>query len=55
MIFHYLKEQVTYGKIHLKHCKSENQIADIMIKVVQVELFKRLKSMMNVESLDTMN
>ena len=55
MRFHYLREQVADGKMNLKHCRTENQIADIMTKGVQVELFRRLRVMMNINSLDTMN
>jgi hypothetical protein len=39
-----------YGTLRI-----ENQIANIMTKGVQVEVFRRLRAMMNVESLDTMN
>lgn len=53
--FHYLREQVANVKLNLKHCRTENQIADIMMKDVLVEVLKRMKSMMNVDSLNTMN
>ena len=55
MRFHYLREQVAEGKMNVEHCKIENQTADIMTKGVQVEVFRRLRAMMNVDSLDTMN
>ena len=55
MRFHYLQEQVANGKMNLEHCRAENQIADIIMKGVQVEVFRRLRAMMNVDSLDTMN
>ena len=55
MRFHYLQEQVVDGKMNLEHCKTENEIADIMTKGVQVEVFRRLRVMMNIDSLDTMN
>ena len=55
MRFHYLREQVADGKMNLEHCRSENQIADIMTKGVQVEVFRKLRAMMNIDSLDTMN
>ena len=54
MRFHYLREQVTNGKINLEHCRTENQIADITTKGVQVEVFRRLRTMMNIDSLDTL-
>jgi hypothetical protein len=34
MRFHYLREQVAYGKMNVEHCRTENQIADIMTKGV---------------------
>ena len=55
MRFHYLREQVKDGKMNLEHCRTENQIADIMTKGVQAEVFRRLRAMMNIDSLDTMN
>ncbi|CAI8603983.1 unnamed protein product [Vicia faba] len=55
MRFHYLREQIPDGKMNLEHCRTENQITDIMTKGVQVEVFRRLKTMMNIDSLDTMN
>ena len=55
MRFHYLREQVADGKMNLKHYRTENQIADIMTKRVQVEVFRKLRAMMNIDSLDTMN
>ena len=55
MRFHYLQEQVADGNMNLEHCRTENQIADIMMKGVQVEVFRRLKTMMNIDCLDTMN
>ena len=52
MRFHYLREQVADGKMNLEHCRTENQIADIMTKGVQVKIFKMLRVMMNIDSLD---
>ncbi|GAU36961.1 hypothetical protein TSUD_57390 [Trifolium subterraneum] len=43
MRFHYLREQVRNGRICVEHCKSEDQIADIMTKAVQTEIFKRIR------------
>jgi hypothetical protein len=55
MRFHYLREQVTNGKFILQHCRSEDQIANIMTKAVQTEVFKRLRDMMGLYSLAIMN
>ncbi|PNX67789.1 cationic amino acid transporter 1-like protein, partial [Trifolium pratense] len=51
MRFHYLREQVNNGRLCLQHCKSEEQIADIMTKSVQTELFKRMRNMIGLTSL----
>lgn len=53
--FDYLREQVANERLSLEHCRSKNQIADIMAKVVQVNLFKRLRTMVIVDNLDIMN
>lgn len=53
--FHYLIEHVANVKMSMEHCTSDNHIADIMTNVMRVELFKRLRTIMNVNSLDTMN
>jgi hypothetical protein len=53
--YHYLRDQVTKGLLKLEHCRSEIQIADILTKSVQVEVFKRLRDMMGVIALDEMN
>ncbi|PNX68924.1 hypothetical protein L195_g056430, partial [Trifolium pratense] len=45
MRFHYLIEQVNNGKLCLKHCRSGEQLADILTKVVQIEVFKKLRDM----------
>ena len=55
MRFIYLREQVTKVKMDLEHCRTKNQISDIMTKEVQVKVFKKLRSMINLDSLGTMN
>ncbi|PNX65991.1 copia protein, partial [Trifolium pratense] len=55
MRFHYLREQVNNGKLCLKHCRSGEQLADILTKAVQIEVYKRLRNMMGLESLATLN
>lgn len=52
--FHYLREKVVEVKLNLEHCITENQIVDIMTKGVQVEVLKKLRSVINLDSLDTM-
>ena len=41
--------------MNVKHYRAENQIADIMTNGVQVEVFSRLRVMMNMDRFDTMN
>jgi len=38
----------------LEYCTSEGQIADILTKGVTIEVFKKLRSLMDVESLSNM-
>lgn len=52
--FRYLQEQVVNKKLNLEYCRIENRIADIMTKIMQTQLFKSLRIMMNVNSLNTM-
>ncbi|GAU17221.1 hypothetical protein TSUD_324240 [Trifolium subterraneum] len=55
MRFHYLREQVSNERICVEHCRSKDQLADIMTKAVQTEVFKRIRSMMGLNPLATMN
>ncbi|CAJ2661986.1 unnamed protein product [Trifolium pratense] len=55
MRFHYLREQVSNGRLKLEHCRTELQIADVLTKAVTVETFLRLKSLMCIRPLESMN
>ncbi|MCI18519.1 cationic amino acid transporter 1-like [Trifolium medium] len=55
MKFHYLREQVSCGKLKLEHCRTELQVADVLTKVVTVETFVRLRNLMCIKSLENMN
>lgn len=55
MRFPYLMEQVSSGKLCLECCKSEDQVADIMTKAMQIEVFKKIRCVIGVKSLATMN
>ena len=37
--FHFLRDQVSKGKIRLQHCRTEKQLADIMTKPLKSERF----------------
>jgi hypothetical protein len=53
--FHYLREQVNNGRLKLEHCRSDEQSDDVMTNAVQIEVFKRLRDKMGIETLATMN
>ncbi|MCH79928.1 reverse transcriptase [Trifolium medium] len=53
--FHYLRDQVTKGKIKLSYCNTEFQMADVLTKQLKIDRFKDLRKMMNVQSLETLN
>ena len=55
MRFHYLREQVSKGKLKLEHCRSEVQVADILTKGVKTEVFIKLRDLMGMESLANLN
>lgn len=55
MIFHYLRELVSEGKLKLWCWKSEDQVVDFLTKGVTIEMFKRLKEHMIMEDLDDLN
>ena len=46
--FHFLRDQVKKGKIRLKHCGTDLQLADIMTKVLKADKFKLLRNMLGV-------
>ena len=46
--FHFLRDQVSKGRIKLRHCTSEVQLADIMTKSLKVERFKVFRKLLNV-------
>lgn len=47
--FHFIREQVSKGKIKLKHCGTDLMIADIMTKALKIERFQKLRDMLNVK------
>ena len=42
--FHFVREQVAAGSVDLKHCRSEDMIADILTKGLCGPQFKKLRS-----------
>ncbi|PNX97389.1 cationic amino acid transporter 1-like protein [Trifolium pratense] len=53
--FHYLREQVNNGNLALIHCRSEEQVAELLTKAVIVQVFEKLRSEMGIETVDNMN
>ncbi|CAJ2677087.1 unnamed protein product [Trifolium pratense] len=53
--FHYLREQVSNGNLALMHCRSEEQVADLLTKAVTIQVFEKLRSEMGIETVDNMN
>ena len=49
--FHFLRDQVSKGKIRFQHCRIEKQLGDIMTKSLKSERFKELREFLNVVSL----
>lgn len=39
MKFHYFRELVNEGRLRLRHCRSENQLADLLTKGVSIKIF----------------
>ncbi|KAE9597103.1 putative RNA-directed DNA polymerase [Lupinus albus] len=46
--YHFLRDQVGRGKINLKHCRTEIQVANVMTKPLKVERFRELMRLLNI-------
>ena len=46
--FHFLRDQVNKGMIKLKHCRTEDQLADVLTKALKADIFKKLRDMLRV-------
>nr|KYP66838.1 Retrovirus-related Pol polyprotein from transposon TNT 1-94 [Cajanus cajan] len=46
--YHFLRDQVSKGRIKLKHCRTEVQLADIMTKSLKIERFRELRESLGV-------
>ena len=50
MRYFYITDQVNKQQINIKHCPTENMIADYMTKALQGKLFKKFrKQIMNID------
>ena len=50
---HYIKELVKNYKIEFELCRSKDQVANIFIKLLKIDVFKKLKMMFSVIDLTT--
>ena len=46
--FHFLRDQVNKGRIRLKYCGTDLQLADIMTKALKANRLKLLRNMLGV-------
>lgn len=46
--YHFLRDQVTKGRLKLSYCRTDMQVADIFTKAVKRETFKKLRNILNV-------
>lgn len=53
--YHFLRDMVNKGKIELKYCRTELQLANLFTKAISLERFKSLRSKIGVQSEKTLN
>lgn len=53
--FHFLCDLIKDGELELKHCKTDEQIADIMTKPLKLEVFERLRGLLGVRPATDVN
>jgi hypothetical protein len=53
--FHFLRDLTKDGIIELVHCKSQDQLADIMTKPMKLESYCNIRSKMGMLALDSVN
>jgi hypothetical protein len=46
--FHFLRELCKEGVIELKHCNSQDQVADIITKALKIDIFEKLRSLLSI-------
>ena len=46
--FHFLREQVNNEKLKIEHCRTEDQLADILTKALKLERFRCLRDSIGV-------
>jgi len=53
--FHFLRDLIKDGELVLKHCKTDEQITDIMTKPLKLEVFERLRGLLGVRPATDVN
>lgn len=53
--FHFLRDQVSKGKLELDYCKTEDQLANIFTKPLKTKRFQTLRSKLGMQSLANLN
>jgi hypothetical protein len=53
--FHFLRDLTKEGKVELVHCRSVEQIADILTKPLKAESFMKLRALLGMCSIDEIN
>ena len=49
--YHFIREQVSSGKLELKYCKTNDMIADMLTKGLSGKQFKKVRLMAGVTSI----
>ncbi|RDX58041.1 Copia protein, partial [Mucuna pruriens] len=53
--FHFLRDQVSKGKLELKHCSTNKQVADILTKPLKGNQFKMARDRIGVQPITNLN
>jgi hypothetical protein len=55
MKFHFLGDQVGKEKLNVVNCRTEVQVADILIKPLKADKFKELRKMVGIIKVETLD
>jgi hypothetical protein len=53
--FHFLRELVRDNVVNLSHCNTQDQVADIMTKLLRLEVFLKFRSLLSVCEVSNIN
>ena len=48
--YHFLRDQVSKGRLELVYCNTNDQVVDVFTKHLKYERFKKLRTLLNIES-----